>query len=72
LKRSGCFREFFPFAGRQFDQLAAQRFELRRPVVVLDVMREMRDGVDQPIGGQISSKKDGETAPPGREISPRG
>ena len=38
--------------------IATQRFKLRRPVVILDVIGVIRDGVDQPIGGEIALRTD--------------
>jgi len=46
---SGCLHNPFPFRRRQINQLPTQRLELRRPVVVFDVLRKMRDGIDQTI-----------------------
>ena len=38
-----------PLGWSQLDELAAQRLELGGSVVVLDVLRVVRDGVDQPV-----------------------
>ena len=51
---SGRFRQPFPLMGRQIDQPAAQCFELRRAVVVLDLLTVMRHRIDQPVAGQLA------------------
>ena len=38
-----------PLGWRQLDELAPLRLELRGPVVVLDILRKMRYGVDQSV-----------------------
>ena len=47
---SGGVRHLLPVAGSQLDELATQRLELGGTVVVLDALREVRDGVDQAVG----------------------
>lgn len=51
---SGWFREPFPLAGGQLDQFAAQWLELRGPVVTLDLVRAVRDSVDEAIARGIA------------------
>ena len=38
-----------PLGWSQLDELAPQRLELGGSVVILDVLRVVRDGVDQPV-----------------------
>src|SRR5690606_29178165 len=51
---SGGVGQLLPVAGGQLDELAAQRLELGGTIVVLDVLREVRNGVDQTIGTEIA------------------
>ena len=44
----------FPIGWSQLDELAPQDLELGGPVIVLDVLRVVRDGVDQPVPRQIA------------------
>ena len=53
-KRSGCFDHLLPVGRRKLDQLATQRLELRRTIVVLDVVREVRDGIDDAVGRKFA------------------
>jgi hypothetical protein len=47
--------QLLPVAKGQLDELAAQCLELGGTVVVLDVLREVRDGVDQAIALRSTS-----------------
>ena len=46
---SSSLGQALPLVRSQLDELAPQRLEVGGTVVVLDVLRVMRDGVDQPV-----------------------
>jgi len=54
---SGSVGQLLPVAGGELDELAAQRLELGGAVVVLDVLRVVRDGIDEAIGTEIASRR---------------
>ena len=49
LFRSACVRQLFPLGAGEVDHLAADRLEVRRTVIVFDLLRVVGHGVDQRI-----------------------